>query len=164
MTDEKKIEQLLADFYDGDTTPEEEKILAQFFNNHEISEKWHTDRDLFTALYDPARISLPEGLSKRLENVIDRHIKEKTGSKTRKLYLSLLSAAAVAILCIGLFFAVEKPSERDFIADTYTNPEEAAIAAEQALLLVSTKLNKGLTPLAKVKESVNKTNEILNEF
>ena len=164
MTDEKKIERLLADFYNGDTTPEEETFLAQFFNNHEISEKWHVDRDLFNFLYDPTRMSLPEGTSKRLESAIDKHIAEttiKSISKSRRLYFTLLNAAAVVLLCMGLFFSQRSASNQDFIADTYTNPAEAAIATEQALLYVSAKLNQGLSPLEKVIESVNQTNEIL---
>jgi hypothetical protein len=167
MTDEKIIEQLLTAYYNGDTTPEEEKVLAEFFNGEDLSEKWHTDRDLFDALYDTSRISLPEGLSERLERAIDNHItvslKIKLDLKTKRLFRSIMSAAAVALLCIGLFFVTNRPSKQDYIADTYTNPEEAAIAVEQALLLVSAKLNQGLSPLEKVKESVEKTNEIINE-
>lgn len=165
MTDQNKTARLLADFYNGDTTPEEEKYLAHFFNNHKISEKWRIDRDLFHALYNPVPISLPEGLSERLEIAINRHIGKtstKSYSKLRKLYISLLSAAAVALLCTGIFLAVDRPSGKDFIVDTYTNPEEAGIAAEKALLFVSAKLNEGLAPLEKVKESVHKTTQIIN--
>lgn len=166
MIEEEKIEQWLAAFYNGDTTAEEENELASFFDGEPVSEKWHTDRDLFRALYDPARISLPEGFSARLEISIDKHMTESSNqpsnSKIRKLYISILSAAAVIFLCIGLFFNQGKTSSQDFIADTCTNPEEAAQAAEKALLFVSTKLNQGLLPLEKVKESVKKTNEILN--
>jgi hypothetical protein len=49
------------------------------------------------------------------------------------------------------------------IADTYTNPTEAAAAAEQALMFVSAKLNQGFSPLEKVIEGVDKTNEVINE-
>jgi hypothetical protein len=177
MTDENKTEQLLSAFYNGDTTVEEENFLTQFFNSERVNEKWHTDRELFHVLYDPSRISLPEGFPERLETAIDNHIKETTNrksiSKTRKLYLTILSAAAVVLLCIRLLFNPFThssfrhftliPSNSDLIADTYTNPEEAAIAAEQALRFVSAKLNQGLSPLEKVKESINKTNEIINE-
>ena len=194
MSEEKKIEQLLAAFYNGDTTPEEEEFLMKFFNNADLNEKWHTDRTLFHVLYDPSRISLPKGLSERLERAIDSHMAETTEhpfapkttghqstskttgrkfspkttgrkftSKTRRLFISMSSAAAVAILCIGLFFTFDKTSKSDFIADTYTNPEEAAIVAEQTLLFISTKLNQGLHPLEKVKENIHKTNELINE-
>jgi hypothetical protein len=176
MSEEKKIEQLLAAFYNGDTTPEEEEFLMKFFNNADLNEKWHTDRALFHVLYDPSRISLPKGLSERLERTIDSHMAatidhpfvpkttgRKSTSKTRRLFISMSSAAAVAILCIGLFFTFDKTSKSDFIADTYTNPEEAAIVAEQTLLFISAKLNQGLHPLEKVKENIHKTNELINE-
>ena len=165
MNDEKKIEQLLAAFYNGDTMPEEETALAEFFNRETLSEKWDTDRDLFNVLYNPERITLPKGVSERLESAVDAYIAQTASrnsySKTRRLYFSILSAAATILLCIGLFFAIERKPGQDFIADTYTNPQDAAIAAEQALLFVSAKLNQGLYPLEKVKEGLNKTNEIL---
>ena len=169
MIEEKKIEQLLSAFYKGDTTPREEELLAQFFSSNEVSEKWHTDRDVFAAIYDPSRISIPAGISERLELAIDKHMEETAlpsrskVSITRKFYITIISTAAAAILCIGLFFYFDRRINRDFIADTYTNPEEAAIAAEQALLFISAKLNQGLAPLEKVKNNVDKTNEILNE-
>ena len=168
MTDQNKITQLLAAFYNGDTTYEEENILYCFFNSEDVSEKYHTDRDLFRVLYDPARIPLPEGLSVRLEAGIDNHIAGSANLlshvKTRRLLISILSAAAVILLCAGLFFIPKSTQNHsDFIADTYTNPEEAAIKAEQALIFISSKLNEGLAPLEKVKESVNKTNDIINQ-
>ena len=167
MIEVNKIEQLLTAFYNGDTTPEEDELLAQFFNREQKSEKWETDRDLFNAIYDLSRIPLPEGFSKRLERSIDNHIQTtatwKSNSKRRKLVLSLLSTAAAVILCIGLFVYTGRNRQQDFISDTYTNPEEAAIAAEQTLRFISLKLNQGLAPLQKVKENLNKTNEILNQ-
>lgn len=169
MTDEKKIEQLLMTFYNGDTTSEEETLLLTFFSHENLDEKWHNDRDIFHALYNPADIPLPKGFSKRLENSIDNHIRKKVQTKsksfsnTRRLFIGISSAAAVIVFCISLFFYTNKNPQPQMIADTFTNPEEAAIAAEQVLVLVSSKLNKGLVPLEKVKESINKTNELLNE-
>ena len=167
MIDEKNIERLLAAFYNGETTTEEEKLLTAYFNRNYLNEKWVADRDLFRAIYDPTSSSLPEGLPERLEKVLDYHIREtrpqKVATKTRKLYISLLSAAAVALLGIGLFVLTDRKDNPDFIADTFTNPQEAAIAAEQALLFVSQKLNQGLSPLDKVKESMHVTNELISE-
>ncbi len=167
MTDEEKIKQLLEAFYNGDTSSEEEALLLKFFNSEDIDEEWYTDRDLFNVLHDPSNIQLPEGISERLENAIDKHIAEtnpqKSSSKTRTLFIRITSAAAVILLCIGLFFTTDKHTKSNMIADTYTDPEEAAMVAEQTLMLVSAKLNQGFYPLEKVKESVDKTNELLNE-
>ena len=168
MIDERIIEQLLAAFYNGDTTPEEEEILSDFFNNQNSSGKFQADRELFKVLYDASRIPLPEGFSQRLEKKMDHHIAHSkisfihNGGK-RAFLKVLISVAAVVLLCIGLFFLHDKQERQHFIADTYSSPEEAAVAAEQALMLVSTKLNQGLLPLVKVKESVNITNRLLNE-
>jgi len=123
---------------------------------------------LLKTFYDASDIPLPEGFTERLEKAIDKHIAESVTTapihqKTRKLFISISSAAAVILLCAGLFFVTDKTSQSHAIADTFTNPEEAALAAEQMLTLVSAKLNQGFLPLDKVKESMDKTNELLNE-
>ena len=176
MTDEKKIEQLLKAFYNGDTTPEEEAILLNFFNSGSLNEKWHTDRDIFNVLYDSSEITLPEGILKRLDSAVDKHITDTESqlneiqnknisfdAKRRKIFTAISSAAAIALLCMCLYFANDDKPQSQLLTDTYTNPEEAAIAAEQALMFVSNNLNKGLSSLEKVKEGVDKTNELLNE-
>ena len=176
MTDENKIEELLKAFYNGDTTLEEEALLLTFFNRKNLDEKWNTDRDILNALGDSSEIMLPKGVNERLENFIDIHIaktsvKENESqdekiplkSKTQRLLIAITSSAAAIFLCIGIFYSLERNNSSDMIADTYTNPEEAAIAVEQALILVSSKLNQGLSPLEKVKENIDKTNELLNE-
>ena len=168
MDIENKIEQLLEAFYKGDTTPEDEAMLSEYLNSENLDESRQTDRDIFNALYDTAEIPLPEGMTERLETAIDKHIAETSEQKVKKIsfnriYVAISSAAAVVLLCVGLFFATEKPFQTHYIADTFSDPEEAALAAEQALLFVSSKLNQGLSPLEKITESVDKTNKLLNE-
>ena len=158
MNDEKKIEQLLAAFYSGQTTPDEEAFLLNYFNENEVKEKFQVDSEIFKGLYDPSRIPLPEGVSERLETALRRHT---SASKVRRLFIGISSAAAIALLCIGIFLSTGR--SKDFVADTFKNPAEAAIAAEQALLLVSSKLNQGFAPYEKFREAINKTDEIINE-
>jgi hypothetical protein len=169
MTDENKIKQLLTAFYNGDTTQEEESLLRQFFDDKNIPEKWHTDRDLFHTLYDSSGICIPEGFSERLEHQINSHIR-KTGftdvsrTKIKRLWIGTGSIAAAILLLTGIFFFHgESPVKKDAITDTYTDPQEAAAAAEKILALVSSKLNEGLSPLEKAKESIDKTNELLTK-
>ena len=185
MVNENKIEQLLKAFYDGDTTPEEEAILLYFFKNEYLNKKWYSDRDMFSFLYNEEEVPLPEGITERLEIIVDKHISESSldkntsfenevseltnykihtiFAKRRNIFIAISSAAAITLLCIGLFFASEKNIKSQMFADTYTNPEDAALATEQALLFVSNKLNQGLSSLEKVRDGVEKTNKILNE-
>ena len=172
MIDERTIEQLLAAFYNGVTTPEEEELLLNFFKDKDLNEKFQADSQLFILLYDSSHIPLPDGFSQRLEKALDEHIANPSqqglspslrGTKQSKIYLRIASVAAVVLLGAGLFFLTGRQDKSQLIADTYSNPEEAAVAVEQALMLVSTKLNQGLAPFEKVKESVNTTNRLLNE-
>jgi len=110
--------------------------------------------------------TLPEGLSERLEQQIDAWAaaekKETIRSSFRRRSLYWLSgAAAVALLCVGIFqFAA--PEKEYQLADTYTNPQEAAIAARKALAFLSVNLNKGIEQVNEVQQEMNKVNEILN--
>ncbi|WP_304247500.1 hypothetical protein [Parabacteroides gordonii] len=110
--------------------------------------------------------TLPEGLSERLEQQIDAWAaaekKEMIRSSFRRRSLYWLSgAAAVALLCVGIFqFAA--PEKEYQLADTYTNPQEAAIAAQEALAFLSVNLNKGIEQVNEAQQEMNKVNEILN--
>ena len=168
MIDDKTIEQLLTSFYEGNTTPEEEEILLNYLSNKDINQKFYADSEVFAALYDASCIPLPDGFSKILENAIDEHIKQTTKpqrfeKRMQTFYIYISSAAAVVLLCLGLFFLTSKPDNSSLEANTYANPTEAAVVVEQALMLVSEKMKQGLAPLEKVKEGVEMTNRLLNE-
>lgn len=111
--------------------------------------------------------ALPEGLSDRLEMYIDTlsdpgvRRKLRASSFRRTLYWLSGSAASV-LLAIGLFWlAGTQQSSR--LADTYSDPREAAIVAQQALALMSTNLNKGLNQIDEAGQEVTKINKILNK-
>lgn len=110
--------------------------------------------------------TLPEGLSERLKQQIDAWAaaekKETIRSSFRRRSLYWLSgAAAVALLCVGIFQFVA-PEKEHQLADTYTNPQEAAIAAQEALAFLSVNLNKGIEQVNEAQQEMNKVNEILN--
>lgn len=115
-------------------------------------------------------LSLPEGVSERLEQQIDAWAamdRKKTARPTirkRSLYW-LSAAAAVALLCIGSFhlYIQDTGYSEHRLADTYTDPQEAAAAAQKALLLLSQNLNKGLDQMNDARQEMNKVNKILNK-
>lgn len=111
--------------------------------------------------------TLPEGLSDRLEMYIDAlsgsgvRCKSRTSSFRRTLYWLSGSAASV-LLAIGLFWLADT-QQSSRLADTYSDPREAAIVAQQALALMSTNLNKGLNQIDEAGQKVTKINKILNK-
>ena len=111
--------------------------------------------------------ALPEGLSRRLEEQIDAWTateEKKTRSLTRRRTLYWLSGVAASILlCIGFFQYDVTSYAPDRLHDTYTNPEDAAVAAEKALLLLSHNLNKGISQVNDAGQEIDKVNNILNK-
>lgn len=158
------MDQLIKRFYDGVATPEEERFLKDFFlHSTDIDVRWRADQQLFVALYGEEE-SVPAGVSKRLEAMIDGMGASSPVpvAKRRHLFYRLTGVAAVILLCVGLFFATHRSAEPR-MADTFNNPEEAALVAERTLAFMSSYLNKGLNQVADAGQEIEKVNEILNK-
>lgn len=160
-----EMEQLLKKFYEGVSTPEEERFLKDYFlNEKNVEARWQTDRELFRRLYGE-QIQVPEGVSGRLaETIRQMDASSRHSQRRRQLWLYRISSvAAVALLCIGLFFTTREPAKPS-PADTFNNPEEAAVVAGQALAFLSTQLNHGLNQVADAEQKIETVNRILNKY
>ena len=107
--------------------------------------------------------ALPEGLSRRLEKQIDTWAsteEKKTRSLTRRRTLYWLSGVAATISFLQYKSSYQA---HDRLSDTYTNPKDAAAAAEKALLLLSQNLNKGISQVDNAGQEIDKVNNILNK-
>jgi len=157
------IELLIKKFYEGISTPEEELFLTEYFLNEEnTDERWKEERELFRLLHN-TQIKVPEGVSERLEkSIMQMEVSQKTIPRRQTWYYWASSAAAVALLCIGLYFTAREPSPPK-MADTFNNPEEAALVAEQTLAYMSVQLNRGLDKVADAGQEFDKMNQIINK-
>lgn len=126
--------------------------------------------------------NLPEGFSERLEEYIDRLAADQlplpqtpaTDGKGRnlrcpspfRLALYWISGiAAMWALCLGLAkWADTSRQAGSPLADTYSNPKEAAKAATEALTFLSSNLNKGLEEVNKANRDWAEVNGILNKY
>lgn len=111
---------------------------------------------------------LPEGLSERLEKHIDllaanekQTVKRSLLNKSKQTIYWISGIAAAMLIGIALFFQTET-YEKPTLADTFSNPEEAALVAQDLLVFMSQQLNKGLEPLEDAQKNVQEINEILN--
>ena len=157
------IEQLLTKFYEGISTPEEEHLLMDYFlNEANVDEKWKEEQQLFRLLHD-TQIQVPADVSKRLEeSIMKMNAPRKSIPFRKKWYYWISSAAAVVLLCIGLFFATRESSHPK-MADTFSDPKEAALVAQQTLIYMSAQLNKGLDKVADADQKLEKVNQLLNK-
>jgi len=110
---------------------------------------------------------LPEGLSGRLEQYIDNLAAKEQKQKSplmRKHFIYLFGGVAAAML-IGfvLFLQTDNFYNKPTTADTFSDPQEAAIAANKALAFMSTQLNNGLDQVSDAEQEINKVNKIVNK-
>ena len=108
---------------------------------------------------------LPEGLSMRLEQYID-NLENNNKRQTSIGRMWLWAGGIAASLLLGLALIQFDGNDRQevMIADTYTNPQDAAATAERALCFISTKLNKGLDKANSADRQIKRINDIFNSI
>lgn len=176
--DINRIKILLQDFYDGETSPEEEKILSDYFKSERVADELAQEKEIFLHLYNSENtIDVPPTLEVKLENLIDGLANEQkkieTKPKSRKLVIWIGSvAASVAILLsVGLYFKENQhetvilvQKENQIKDNKVTTSEEASIEeAQKALVLLAQNFNKGVNQINRVSENIEKTNKILDK-
>ena len=165
------IKILLTAFYNGETTVEEEQQLLSYFESNYVDEELLDDKHLFLELYNHQPIDIPDNLETKLERLVESLEKEEARVKNnreikktkRKLAIILTSAASIAacITFIVFLYSANNSNRIDTnlaeynvnyignyeLRDTYTNPADAQKIADEALIKVSTQLNRGLNQL-----------------
>ncbi|HAF31238.1 MAG TPA: hypothetical protein DCG75_19540 [Bacteroidales bacterium] len=158
--DLKKIKTLLENYYNGDTTKEEEIILREYLSNENIDNELIADKDIFLfQIHQNMELNNTPDISEEIWNSLNRN---NTGAKKENKnfgYIYLKIAASIIIL-VGSYFILKtqvfNPEQETYFTDTYDNPEIAYQQAKETLLYVSALLNNGtshLEPIQKINES-----------
>ena len=109
-------------------------------------------------------LALPEGLSERLERQIDFLPQEEISPRvSRRRSFYRISGIAAAILGALFLIFTETNRPAPVMADTFTDPEEAAVVAQNALAFMSRNLNKGLGQVNEASQEITKINKIVNK-
>ncbi len=177
------IKILLEAFYNGETNADEERLLMEYFKGEDVAEERKDDQTIFLAMYEAEPIDVPLSLESKLNSLVDElaekenqeavKVEMKPQMNRRAMWTWIGSAAAgVAILIsAGLFFSKSTTSIPDEPVVAHVQPDQelseadkqAVKEAEEALILLSSKFNKGVNQLALVSSNIDKTNEILNK-
>lgn len=163
------IKDLLDAFYDGTTSLEEEKKLTEYFLGQEVAEELKLDQKIFCELSSVQKEYDFSSLESKIDSLIDKlDVEEKNENKILytqpKLiinwrWITSVAASVLIILCAGIYF--HNSNRGKIIADTYSNPEEAYIETQRALMFVSSKLNKGFDQMESAQKNLEKTNKII---
>ena len=176
----EQIKSLLARFYEGQTTSEEERLLADFFRREDVPEELQEDKQLFLMLAQISDQEMPTDIAEEITAFVNN-----LGQTEKKPILSEMKhhkgiiyrlktppkmwyrvAATVAILFAiggGVFFH-QQTYTTDPFRDTCSTPEEAA----DAILYANDIINRSAAPFLRstmiATEQVNDINETLGKI
>jgi hypothetical protein len=164
----KNIEILLKDFYEGNTSLEQEKKLLSFFESDEVPDSLQKEKILFLSCYKTEESVVPVSLKDKLESLIDNEAQksEKRRFKGRSVRVNWLRYSAVAaglLLLITIGLNTYETEISNIYTDTYSNPYDAYRETQKALTMVSKNLNKGYTEVENASIEIGKAQDILNE-
>ena len=139
----KEIETLLDKFYSGDSTPEEERQLRDFFSREAVPPYLSEHASLFR-YYNEARneeLQDPEFENRFLAVIEETPVIKLNSGRNQRIYITGIAAAV--FLLAGLFFTFRD----DIMRRSLKNSPETELAyhqAKDALAMLSANFNSGL--------------------
>ncbi|MPM18494.1 hypothetical protein SDC9_64905 [bioreactor metagenome] len=155
------IKNLLERFYGGNTSLEEEKILADFLLRQDVPDEFLSDKKLFCAL-NAHPVEIPDESTKAIESLIDS-FKEVQPSDKKTIYWVIGIAASLALIFGVRQFQKSQQPESTLFTDTYKNPDDAYRATVNALQLFSENFSKGTESVEKANMHLGKAQKIINQ-
>lgn len=155
------IKNLLERFYGGNTSLEEEKILADFLLRQDVPDEFLSDKKLFCAL-NTHPVEIQDESTKAIESLIDS-FKEVQPSDKKTIYWVIGIAASLALIFGVRQFQKSQQPESTLFTDTYKNPDDAYRATVNALQLFSENFSKGTESVEKANMHLEKAQKIINQ-
>ena len=170
--DMKIIKALLADYYKGKTSREDEDYLVNYFLNSRVPQEMEADRLLFISLNESAREEIPdEQFDEKLFAAIEEQdVKNDRKGSIKKLLITISGIAAGILILTGSYFLIEKQiADRFMVSEEHVITDDTQIAyneARDALLLMSEVMNKGTGELEAFSKMTDATRELamINKF
>ena len=154
---EDKLKELLDKSYDGNSSPEEEQELKDFFSGDVIFQGYDAEKEIFRYYSSSEQIPVPStDFDNRILNTIDKLEVIKRKNIFRKGYITILSAAATILIMIAAWFITTYDREPE---DTFSDPVIAYAETMKILNNVSVKLNRGTEAIKPVFKLVNTTRD-----
>lgn len=168
--DYKYIEQLLEQYWQCETSLEEELELRSFFSNEEVPAHLLQYKDLFVYQKVQREVGLSADFDARILAQVEAPVVKARRLTMVARFMPLFKAAAVVAVMLSLgnvaqhtFFAGETLDYNyDTYTDTYDDPEVAYKQVSSALMMLSEGINKSQDQLiadslqAKPVEMMNK--------
>lgn len=152
----EEIKKLLDLYYDGKTTKSQEELLYDYFDSCNVPEELSVEKELFIRLKECTQeIPYSKYMEERFDKAIDRLQSTEVAFRRKKKIVWQAIGVAASMLMFGI---VSVFVYRDITRNPYevVDPQIAYAKTEEALLLVSEKLNKIDDKFAKADDILKK--------
>ena len=174
----EQIKSLLSRFYEGQTTPDEERLLADFFRREDVPEDLQEDKQLFLMLAQISDQEMPTDIAEEITafvNNLGQTEKKPVLSEEKQNKGIIYSlkippkmwyrvAATVAILLAIGGGVISHQKQTDPFRDTCSTPEEAAIQIQRANSMIAKATEQCITPATKALQQTEATKQIINQY
>ncbi len=183
MKRDKNIEQiksLLARFYEGQTTPEEERLLADFFRREDVPEDLQEDKQLFQLLAQTSDQEMPQDIAEEITAFVNNlgqtkiqplipEDKQRKGVifrlKTPPKMLYRVAATVAILLAIGGgVLHHQRTYAPDPFRDTCATPEEAAAQIQRANSMIAKATEQCMAPTSKALRQADAAKQVINQY
>jgi hypothetical protein len=140
--DSNKINDLLAKYWNCETSLEEEQQLHEYFKGGEIPEQLKETAALFQYFGQHKKKSLNDDAFE--QRVLEKVKTPAQGKMVRILYNTMRIAAGVAVLLAAIWFVRKevRTTTPQAVVDTYDDPQLAFEETKKALLMISKSFGK----------------------
>lgn len=175
----EQIKSLLARFYEGQTTPEEERLLADFFRREDVPEELQEDKQLFLMLAQISDQEMPTDIAEEITAFVNNlgetekkpvlpEVKHHKGIIYRlktppKMWYRVAATVAILLAIGGGVLFHQRTYTTDPFRDTCSTPEEAAAELHKANAMITKASQQCLAPTRNAFEQVEDTKEIINK-
>ncbi len=167
----REIEGLLAKFYEGETSLQEEKTLREYFRSREVPDHLKSHQPLFAFLADERKQSITDPdfeqrISEKLKGATPAGLPVILTPHRRKVfYYTAIAAAMLLLIGVSLqyqfeFLKMNKPRHSNL------GQELAYHNASEALLILSSNFNTGLKQVSRLSmvDKAMKNVQLFNKF
>ena len=183
MTYDMNIEQiksLLARFYEGQTTPEEERQLADFFRREDVPEDLQQDKQLFLMLAQISDQEMPTDIAEEITAFVNnlgqtniqpliQENKQRKGVIFRlktppKMWYRVAATVAILLAIGGGMLFHQRIYTTDPFRNTCATPEEAAAQIQRANSMIAKATEQCMAPTSKALQQTDATKQVINQY
>lgn len=145
---DSKIDQLLEKYWKCETSLEEEQVLRNYFNGSSVPDEWKETATLFEYFESQKKQEVNS-------DQFERKIKSVTTPKSNvvKMFFTTAKIAAGVLVLVAATYLVRQEVRKSYpaeVVDTYSDPQLAFEETKKALMMISKTFGKAKEEAGKI--------------